>query len=149
MTIRTVIALDGRFPLRAVYVSHLDDPSVQQGLAPDARHERKFDGSPNDSGEGVARRPERLADIVADLYDEVWSCEFDAHAFDTYFSNDSRAMAKANRALMTLRSGFTEDEWESILTPIDEKWRDRFAKLPQDQDDEPNRDSESSGNPDD
>ena len=148
MTIRTVIALDGRFPLRAVYVSHLDDPSVQQGLAPDARHERKFDGSPNDSGEGVARRPERLADIVADLYEEMWSCKFNAYAFDTYFSNDSRAMAKANRQLSTLRLIFTDEEWESIVAAIDEKWRRKVAELTEARDEEPHADGEMYGSPD-
>lgn len=143
--IRTVIALDGRFPLRAVSVTHLDGPSVRKVHE---KADQECGRGRDDSGEGVARRPERLADIVADLYEEVWSCKFNAYTFDTYFSNDSRAMAKANRQLSTLRLIFTDEEWESIVAPIDEKWRRKVAELTEARDEEPHADGEMYGSPD-
>ena len=57
-------------------------------------------------------------------------------------------MAKANGQLSTLRLVFTDEEWESIVAPIDDKWRDNFAELTEPRDEEPHADGEIYGNPD-
>ena len=57
-------------------------------------------------------------------------------------------MAKANRQLSTLRLIFTDEEWESIVAPIDEKWRRKVAELTEARDEEPHADGEMYGSPD-
>ncbi len=146
--IRTMIAIDGRFPLRSVKVLQIDGPSVRVVHGQHEKHDQKSESGPDDSVEGLSRPPERLADIVANLYDEVWDYKFQAAAYDCYFSEDARAMAKANGQLSTLRLVFTDEEWESIVAPIDEKWRDNFAELTEARDEEPHADRNIYGSPD-
>ena len=126
----SAVVADGSFPIQALTVTMLDRPSVRvvDTAAGDVERTQgsvQGDKAPQDG----SSTPDTLTAVVADLYDEVWSCEFNAYAFNTYFSSDSLAMAKANRTLSVLRSVLSEEEWDSIVTPIDDKWRTEFEEL--------------------
>ena len=106
----SAVVADGSFPIQALTVTMLDRPSVRvvDTAAGDGERTQgsvQGDKAPQDG----SSTPDTLTAVVADLYDEVWSCEFNAYAFNTYFSNDSLAMAKANRTLSVLRSVLSEE----------------------------------------
>ena len=128
----SAVVADGSFPIQALTVTMLDRPSVRVVDTAEGNGERTQGSVQGDKApQHGPSTPDTLAAVVADLYDEVSSCEFSAYAFDTYFSNDRHAMERANRTLGVLRSVLSQEEWDSIVIPIDDRWRIRFAELEQ------------------
>lgn len=66
--------------------------------------------------------------IAEALFDESCSCEFSSWAFEMYFGNDGRFMAAAGRRLGKIRSVLGDELYDSIVTPIADRWRARFTE---------------------
>ena len=88
--------------------------------------------NPDAAVEGITLMTHELILIAEALFDESCSCEFSSWAFEMYFGNDGRFMAAAGRRLGKIRSVLGDELYDSIVTPIADRWRARYAEAERD-----------------
>ncbi len=88
--------------------------------------------NPDAAVEGITLMTHELILIAEALFDESCSCEFSSWSFEMYFGNDGRFMAAAGRRLGKIRSVLGDELYDSIVTPIADRWRARYAEAERD-----------------